>query len=296
MNVLIETAVGLALLYFLASLLVGAIVESISAMFKMRARVLRDALVTMLGDATLIFDHPLIKPMQPHRAKSTWLDTVSRVFQRKVPQPSYIHPRLMAQALLSPVLSSEMHSDTVKILVAIHNLPTVQAAPNLRDAKQKELERWFDEAMKRWSGVYSRQSQAVSILVCVILVPALNIDTVAVARLLWNSPELRMSLASQASEVIVDQNASAQSGVSASSVLETPPLTVDPVVVAKKALDDLKMPLGWPSDLTWSQLPSALIGWLISIIAISAGSKFWFGVLNRVTNMRLTGTPPLSTN
>lgn len=287
MNALIETAIGLALLYFLASLLVGAIVEYISAVFKMRARVLRDALTTMLGDATLIFDHPLIKPMQPHRAKPTWLDTVSRLFQRKVSAPSYIHPRLMAQALLSPVLSNEMHSEAVKILVAIHNLPTVQVAQNLRDTKQKELERWFDEAMKRWSGVYSRQSQAVSLLVCVILVPTLNIDTVAVARLLWNSPELRMSLASQASEVIAAQKSSEK--IDAATI---PAPSVEPIVLAKQALGDLEIPLGWRTGVSLAAILSALFGWIISVIAISAGSRFWFGVLNRITNMRLTGPLP----
>ena len=291
MNALIETAIGLALLYFLASLLVGAIVEYISAVFKMRARVLRDALTTILGDAKLVFDHPLVKGTQPHRSTSTWLDVLSKSLQKGIPEPSYVHPRLMAQALMSPTATIAGGTGAEKILTAIGKLPVVQAARGEQQIVQQELERWFDEAMKRWAGVYARQSQAVSLLICVILVPVLNIDTVTVTRLLWNSPEVRMTLATQASQVIASQNKAPANPSGA----ETPStLIIEPVKLAKQAIDDLKLPLGWPERVKWPHIWSGLPGWLISIIAVSAGSKFWFGTLNRLTNMRLTGPPPES--
>lgn len=293
MPALIETAIGLALLYFLVSLLVGAIVEYISAVFKMRARVLRDALTTILGDARIVLDHPLVKPTQPHRSNSTWFDKLSRLFQRGISDPSYVHPRLMAQALMSPTAAKPATTGAAKLLAAIKQLPTVQAARAAAQGEleitQQELERWFDEAMKRWSGVYTRQSQAVSLLVSLILVPAMNIDTVRLTRLLWNSPEVRMALATQASAVLASQtdDPSKLGGATSGSAIE-------PVELAQQAIDDLDLPLGWPEGVTLQRIISGLLGWLISVIAVAAGSRFWFGTLNRLTNMRLTGPPPES--
>lgn len=291
MNALIETAIGLALLYFLSSLLVGAIVEYISAVFKMRARVLRDALTTMLGDARLVLDHPLVEGTQPRRSNSTWLDVLSRRLQKGIPGMSYVHPRLMAQALLLPTATTPIHagSGAQTILNAIAKLPVVQAVRGEQQIVQHELERWFDEAMKRWAGVYTRQTQAVSLLVCMILVPVMNIDTFAVTQMLWSSPEVRMTLASQASQVVANQK-TAEAG----SATTPPAPTIESVKLARQAIDDLKLPLGWSDGVSLPRIRSGLLGWLISIIAISAGSRFWFGTLNRLTNMRLTGPPPES--
>src|SRR4029077_6545076 len=36
----------------------------------------------------------------------------------------------------------------------------------------------------------------------------------------------------------------------------------------------------------------AIVGWLITIAAISMGAPFWFNLLNKVASLRSTGDPP----
>ena len=37
-----------------------------------------------------------------------------------------------------------------------------------------------------------------------------------------------------------------------------------------------------------------LIGWIITILAISLGAPFWFDILNKVASIRSSGTKPAS--
>ncbi len=83
----------------------------------------------------------------------------------------------------------------------------------------------------------------------------------------------------------------------------------------KKALDATKLPLWWSrselqnlwsvverhkagsaADKTYSVnyawIAAKFIGLLISILAVSMGAPFWFDVLNKLVNIRLSGTRP----
>jgi hypothetical protein len=87
----------------------------------------------------------------------------------------------------------------------------------------------------------------------------------------------------------------------------------------KKALDATKLPLWWsrselenlwsvverhtakpPADKTYSinyaWILTKFTGLLISILAVSMGAPFWFDVLNKLVNIRLSGTRPAPTS
>ena len=54
------------------------------------------------------------------------------------------------------------------------------------------------------------------------------------------------------------------------------------------------LPIGWegvnrPSSVGWW---STVIGWLITVVAISLGAPFWFDLLTRMNSLLLTGPPP----
>ncbi len=71
---------------------------------------------------------------------------------------------------------------------------------------------------------------------------------------------------------------------------------------AKQGLNDV-MPLTWKAGelnddngkFSGLLLFSKITGLLVSILAIMMGAPFWFDLLNKISNMRGTGTkPPLS--
>lgn len=271
MTAALETVIGLALVYLLASSLVSAIVEYVAAVVRRRATMLRDALGTMLTNPDGILGHVLLKGAQPPGR-----------------DPSYVSPTLFAQAALE--VTGDPKLDLV--IDSLKKSPAVAALTGQAEAQQVALQRaveqWFDDSMARWEGVYARWSQIVGLLVTLVLVPALNINTVTVAQALWASPALR-----------ADQLAATRPFLDGAPKQTTQVIPGQTVTQAQGALNALKLPIGWdmyrtsgPKAAWWIIALSSLPGWLISILAISAGSRFWFEALGRLVNLRLTGTPP----
>jgi hypothetical protein len=56
--------------------------------------------------------------------------------------------------------------------------------------------------------------------------------------------------------------------------------------------------LGWhetpknDSASFWSIWPARLLGWMLTILAISLGAPFWFDMLNKLVNIRSAGKSP----
>lgn len=64
------------------------------------------------------------------------------------------------------------------------------SASNMAEARRR-LESWFNYNMTRVSDAFQRSIQQVTILVAIVLTLILNIDTLQVARSLWEDPALR---------------------------------------------------------------------------------------------------------
>jgi hypothetical protein len=80
----------------------------------------------------------------------------------------------------------------------------------------------------------------------------------------------------------------------------TPGPPADPAACAKQkaqaaqkalaSVNELDLPLGW-NDPNDPEFPGALLGWLITIAALTFGAPFWFDALNRLVRLRSTGVP-----
>jgi hypothetical protein len=134
--------------------------------------------------------------------------------------------------------------------------------------------------MDRVSGWYKRQAQKILLVIAFVLVIALNADSFAVFRALWQNGALRESVVAAA------QNANSQ-------------MTSDQ---AKQQLE--KLPLGWQSrpsvqaikqafneNLDWWLLK--LAGLALTAFAATLGAPFWFDAMNNLINLRMSGSPPL---
>jgi hypothetical protein len=63
---------------------------------------------------------------------------------------------------------------------------------------------------------------------------------------------------------------------------------------AGNALDSvqaLKLPVGWDSQNRPKDI-GVLIGWALTIFALSLGAPFWFDLLSKIVRVRSTGAPP----
>jgi hypothetical protein len=122
-----------------------------------------------------------------------------------------------------------------------------------------------------------------------VLAAALNVDSVGLSQALWRDDGLRESLvAASATYIELGEELAAEE--------------------ARTQLTELALPIGWSfqkddsdpdTPLDPRDFPSSAQGWLLKILglvltglAISQGSPFWFDVLNRFVKLRSAGKRP----
>jgi hypothetical protein len=193
---------------------------------------------------------------------------------------------------------------------------------------KQELAAWFDNGMDRLSGVYKRWTQLLSFLIALLLAFLLNVDSITIAKAVWEQPTLVENLKPPASSPAATTSSSGAAAVSPST---TSPISGTATSGAlKNAEDALKkldsyLPVGWPNgffitknhthqtdiplkdkdgnprkdsagDLLycftgWDFL-LAFFGWLITAIATLFGAPFWFDALQQITRLKGSGPSP----
>ena len=147
------------------------------------------------------------------------------------------------------------------------------------DAFRDEIAAWFDAAMDRLSGVYSRYVKAISFAVALVLAGLLNADAIHVADTLWERPALAQRLANMA------------------------PPNYDKAHPETEAAELLKQIEGVAPLLGWNGFGNderrhgfgivlMILGWVVVAGAALFGAPFWFDVLQRFVQLRGTGPSP----
>lgn len=165
---------------------------------------------------------------------------------------------------------------------------------------QTNIEEYFNAAMDRVSGWYKRRAQIIVIVIALITTVVLNVDTIAIANQLAADSALRTVVVDAAqryqkegTQTVATQADSRASGASA-AVTITPPATITETLTL---IDQLGIPIGWKA---MPQQPTQwfykVVGLLVTTIAVSLGAPFWFGILNKLINLRMTGDKPEEKN
>lgn len=126
-----------------------------------------------------------------------------------------------------------------------------------------------------------------------VLTIGTNADTMRIGRLLWTSGTLRATIVEKAKSRAETGKEAATRTESVEYPDKNNPLR--PVFKpSRDELDALKPLLGWNGeDLhDGGKWPPRLVGWVLSIIAISMGAPFWFDTLSKLMNVRNAGQKP----
>lgn len=281
----LEVALGLVCIYLVISLGCSGIKEAISSVLSLRAKTLEAAIRNILNGpahdlAAQFFAHPLI-------ARTA----------RPGGKPSYISSHTFALALfdlLAPVEGSvprtfqdlrkgtENLPDSALRSTVLGLLNTAQG--DLNSARER-VETWYDDTMDRVSGWYKRKAQVIITVASLVLCTAFNADTFMIVKQLWNDQALRN---------VVTMEARAE----ASRLHHVSNPTLGQVQEAIAAASS--PPIGWKlSPKGVRGLPQGAVAWfekvigiLISVVASAMGAPFWFDMLNKLVNLRLSGAPP----
>jgi hypothetical protein len=232
--------------------------------------------------------------------------------------PSYLSGRSVAEAILAVVVPDTQGTTTIDMIRnGLRDDTRIPAA--LRDqldrlAAQAEgsvavfrrgVERWYDDQMDRVSGWYKRHVRWISLGIGIALVLAFNLNVFGIARSIYTDEALRGSVVAQATSA-------AQCG------------TKDPATCLGELRTEIAGSRGAGLPIGWSPVPDCrgaaaacsttetygltaphgdlpanvgvlvplLIGWILMVLALLPGARFWFDALSRLGSLRASGPKP----
>ncbi len=224
----------------------------------------------------------------------------------KVSLPSYIPSRTFATALTDVIAPPDPNDPKPRSLEEVRQAiaklpdsPTQQAllsvvANTQKDVAefQQKVENWFNDSMDRAAGWYKRRSQTILLGIALVITLSLNVDSVKLAQDLWTNPTAAKATADLAERYV--SNATVK--------------TSDDLKKQAQSLVDVGQQLpfafGWASWLKARETANSqdatkvaafwaesLVGWIITILALSLGAPFWFDTLNKFMVVRSTVKP-----
>ncbi|MEU4240747.1 hypothetical protein [Actinoplanes sp. NPDC026619] len=278
----LETAIGLALVFFVVASLASAIVEGISRLLRKRARDLEQTIGQMLSgsmtyDGTAKSALELFQGTSIYESAEMAASRGRRLFRKKV-GPAYLSARSFADAIdeLSDKLTHTPVDGLNKRLAKFK----LDGADLTLEAKAA-LENWFDETMGRLGGAYKRWVTGVLFVVGLGLSAAGNVSAFHAAQTLWQQPAVRQAAIDAAAQ--------------AAAKSTTPDSVVAENVKTVQDLAGLGLPVGWEQGTHWSDAAwtvSHLAGWLVTALLLMLGAPFWFDILSRLVSLRTTGAKP----
>ena len=318
---ILDVAIGLILVFLLASLIASALRETIEAQVKARAVFLERGIRELLDgkngtDITKQFyEHPLIYSL----FRGEYDTDKTRKMGRSL--PTYIPAKNFAEAIIDLAIRGPTGSGPVAMQSGAPQTPAsinVQALrlgaqkfnPQLARAiliatdhagddlskASKNLQDWFDSSMDRVSGWYKRNTHKWLLAIGFVMAAALNINSLRIGEGLWRDKTLRESLVARGEAVAQNADYGRAMADSAGRARDLKNTLAD--------LRTLNLPIGWTdtakreararfstgAGAAWF-IVVALLGYLLTALAVTLGAPFWFDLLSKVIVLRSTVKP-----
>lgn len=308
MNVLIEVAISMIVVFLLLSLATTAVTEAIASVLKTRARNLRRVLQNLLTDDAVraaFYRHPLISTF---RAPGDSGDQTPQTVTARN-HPSYVATACFAKALHRAVLEAQGMDATAPAQSTVSGFRNTaakiedetlrtavlalvdSASDNLEDTKAV-FSAWFDNAMDQLSGQFKRQQQVISFAVAVILAAVLNLNIFELSNDLIENDARRLAFVEFAETQVPQEDVAnffAQTPDEADQQPSGPFAALTDLGLGhddfhlKTICEALSKPLNW-------------LSWFVAGFASILGAPFWFDLLKRFVNIRGSGVRPQNTS
>ena len=310
----LNIAIGLIIAYLVCSLVSSQVQELIATVLEWRAENLKYGIVHLFGesspDAPLVskfYNNPLIQGLN-HKSRN----------KSSSKGPSYIPASTFSTTFIDIIKTGKEIPNTLDGLVSdIENNPELpnslkqtllslsqkaksQAGDVSKELNQMniEVENWFNCSMERLSGVYKRNSKPVALMIALVITIVGNVDTIYIIDSLSKNTALQATIDKVANEV-VSSNSCLQ--VSQDEINKADCLSGIKSDVNQTFASLSSLPFGWDlshplqkqlSPFTLGNVIKIIVGWFITVIAISLGAQFWFDLLGDVLHIRNTGKKP----
>jgi hypothetical protein len=301
-SAVLDVVIGLVFVYLLLAILCTAANEWVAAFTRRRGEMLRRGIQQLLenqatrggngNDAFLeeFYKHPLITSMVHDGNHPTYLSP--RNFAAVVTDlTTASKPGTISFADLEAGAQELPDGNVKKILLTL-----LQRSDSKLEAAQTAIEGWFNDAMDRVSGWYKRRTQLWTIIIAAALTLVANADTTHIAQRLWTDPVLRGAVLEEAKVRAQKPGPTISVEYADEDDPTTPTVTrTEGNQVSGQERELLGQLLGWRGalkDNTWKDWLERLLGWFLTVLALSMGAPFWFDLLNKFMNVRYSGKSP----
>jgi hypothetical protein len=179
---ILDLVILLSFIYFIGSLIISTINESIAGMLRWRPDQLKQALETLFfsDEWSSFVRNKLI--ISPH---------IQSLMKATDKYPSYIPAKNFVLAVIGEIGSANYTQLSLQDAIANSGLPPdfkkvlgdlAASAGNRVDDFEKNLEEFYNNAMDRVGGVYKKKIRMLTLFIAFLLACFLNLDTVKVAK------------------------------------------------------------------------------------------------------------------
>jgi hypothetical protein len=271
---ILEVAIGLALIYYVLSLVVSYISSKILEWTEMRAKTLEAGLQELLKDPSMLqslWEHPMVKLLRPKR-----LSLISA--GQKTLKVEEIASDTFSMVFLSTLTTGVASQLTLAdIQQAIAKLPDGDLKRSLSEMlnsgvvtvqeMRSRIERWFDDMMAGVSALYKQYARRIVIFIALAVALLLGVDSIQLARYLYLEPVARNALVEQANQIIEQDGAAEEDALQYLTTLQK-----------------MELPLLWSAPLpgSFNEWLLKILGILITWGAIAQGASFWYQNLKKL--------------
>ncbi|HTE25565.1 hypothetical protein [Flavitalea sp.] len=312
-NVVLDVFMGLIFIYLLYSLLASIVQEFIAGRLNLRARMLQKAIRRMLEDHA----SPTGNAFQRSTFYNYFFELVENIrrffkpfrdnelFARKFynqpgikylgedkafSKPAYLRPQNFSFTIIRLLRGPDYDGSTQNEAELIKNTLdkntlniTAETLYQFRslfaDARQdvsefrNRLDEWFDETMQRTNGWYKQQTQTILLFIGFFIAVIFNVDTVAITKILSKDKKVREQIVQLAFNNKIN------------------PDSVYLMLAEDASSTQHLFGLEHSNSRIYQANPALKTGgWIITALAISLGAPFWFDLLNKVTQVRSSGS------
>ncbi len=302
----LETAIGLALVFWILASAASALAEAFSRVLQKRSKDLEATLVAMLlgrpADPADTDDEAAQAALAALKGTSIYAPAYAAARRAhtasergiKRARPAYLSARAFADMVVE--LGTD---DRVAALPGLKKRLEAQIAAGQSEtlALKAGLESWFDETMSRVQDAYKRWVTLVLFVIGLLIAGFGNVSTIALAQSLWTEPVTRQVVVDQAGSLLkpAPMPASTPSPSATSGPTSTSTSTPSGPTVQVPTLQDVQglgLPLGWAHAPGLGDVGRGIPGFVLTALLVMLGAPFWFDALSRLVSLRTTGAKP----
>jgi hypothetical protein len=309
-NVL-DVVIGVIFVYLTLAILCTAANEWVAAVTRRRGRMLEKGIKRLLanqptqsdaaaeGFASAFYRHPIITKMKDGNRHPAYLSArnfsavVTDIISTPPASPANATPNADPKTAdlgnLEASAGTLPEGEVKRTLIALMQ----SSARTDPDATQKAIEGWFNDGMDRVSGWYKRRTQLWIILIALALTLIANADTIHIVRQLRADPVLRAAVVEEAKVRAQKPRPSVSVEYKDEDDPTNPTITRNEGnQLSGKETELLGELVGWHGSFRENLRFETLLGWMLTVLALSMGAPFWFDMLNKIMRVRYTGKSP----